>query len=73
MPGNTEIKPMKLIMSRNGNTWDKIITDLSGNVVLEQKGLILSEENISKEYFDQWESQIKALSNVNIVEVERFI
>jgi hypothetical protein len=34
-----ELKPMKLIFLNNVDTWDKIITDLRGNIILEQKGL----------------------------------
>ena len=73
MPGNTQIKPMKLIFSRNGDTWDKIITDLEGNIVFEQRGLVLLEENINEEYFDNWENQMKGIPAFNIIEIERFI
>jgi hypothetical protein len=73
MPANTQLKPMKLIFSKGEGTWDKIITDLEGNVIFEQRGLILFEENNNKEYFDNWESQLKGLPVWNIVEVERFI
>jgi hypothetical protein len=73
MPGNTQIKPMKLIFSRNGDTWDKIITDIEGNIIFEQRGLILLEENLTEEYFDNWENQMKGLPIFNITETERFI
>ena len=73
MPGNTQIKPMKLIFSRNGDTWDKIITDIEGNIIFEQRGLILLEEHITEEYFDNWENQMKGLPIFNITETERFI
>ena len=73
MPGNTQIKPMKLTFSRNGDTWDKIITDIEGNIIFEQRGLILLEEHITKEYFDNWENQMKGLPYFNITETERFI
>ena len=73
MPGNTQIKPMKLIFSRNGDTWDKIITDIEGNIIFEQRGLILLEEHITKEYFDDWENQMKGLPIFNITKTERFI
>lgn len=68
-----ELKPMKLIFSSDGDTWDKIVTDLKGNVILEQRGLKLFSEMNNKEYFDNWENQIKGNPNLNIVEVERFI
>lgn len=68
-----ELKPMKLIFSSDGDTWDKIVTDLKGNVILEQRGLKLFPEMNNKEYFDNWENQMKGNPNLNIVEVERFI
>ncbi len=64
---------MKLIISRNGDTWDKVITDLNGNIIFEQRGLKLFSEMINKEYFDDWENQMKSNPHFNIVEVERFI
>lgn len=65
---------MRLIFSRpSQSTWDKVITDLNGTVIFEQKGLALFPEQIRKDYFDEWESQMKALPNFNIVEVERFV
>lgn len=70
---NITIKPMKLILSSNGTTWDKVVKDLNGNVIFEQRGIILFEENNNKEYFDDWENQLKQLPFWNIVEVERFI
>ena len=70
---NIQLKEMKLTFSRNGNTWDKVISDLNGVVIFEQRGLILSEEEITKEYFDGWEAQLKNAPWWNIVEVERFI
>jgi hypothetical protein len=68
-----KIKDMKLIISRDGNTWDKVITDLSGNIIFEERGLKLFPEMIDKEYFDDWEKQMKLNPNFNIIEVERFI
>jgi hypothetical protein len=73
MPGNTQIKPMKLIFSRDGDTWGKTITDLDGTVIYERLGLILFDYQINKEYFDAWEAQMRAIPVWNIVEVERFI
>jgi hypothetical protein len=68
-----KLKDMKLIISRNGDTWDKVITDLNGNIIFEQRGLKLFSEMINKEYFDDWENQMKSNPHFNIVEVERFI
>lgn len=73
MPANTQIKPMKLIFSRDGDTWGKTITDLDGTVIYERLGLILFDYQINKEYFDEWEAQMRAVPFWNIVEVERFI
>ena len=39
----------------------------------QRKNIVLFEENNNKEYFDDWENQIKDFSDCNIIEVERFI
>lgn len=70
---NIELKPMKLIFSRDVDTWNKVVTDLNGNIIFEQQGIKLFEENIAKEYFDDWENQLRNAPWWNIVEVERFI
>lgn len=70
---NIQLKPMRLIFKKNGNTWDKIITDLYGTIIYEQKNLMLFPENETKEYFDDWENQLKNVPWWNIVEVVRFI
>jgi predicted P-loop ATPase len=69
------IPPMKLTMSLNqDNTWNKIVTYISDRSVLfEELNLFLSPSDMNKEYFDQWETQVRAFPNVNIIEVERFI
>lgn len=41
------IKPMKLVIFREGNTWGKRVTNLDGELVFEQKGIILFEEQIN--------------------------
>lgn len=74
MPANTELKPMKLTISRDGNTWNKIVTVIETNhPVISQTGLVLLPEMITEEYFDNWENQLKDNPTLNIVEVERFI
>jgi len=70
---NIKLKPMRLIFSRNENTWDKVITDLNGITVFAQRGIKLLEESATKEYFDDWENQLRNAPWWNIVEVERFI
>jgi hypothetical protein len=64
---------MKLIFSREEDTWNKIIITLDNVVILERLGLKLFPEMINKEYFDEWELQMKSHPSFNIVEVERFI
>ena len=64
---------MKLIFSRNEDTWDKIVTDMKGNIIFEQRGIKLFEEHCNAEYFDGWENQLTQIPYWNIVEVERFI
>ena len=64
---------MRLIFERHDDTWDKVVTDLNGNIIFEQRGIVLFPEHINKEYFDNWEAQLKSLPTLNIVEVERFI
>jgi hypothetical protein len=65
---------MKLSIVRDGNTWGKIVTTIAdGNIVYQQFGIILHEENTNKEYFDDWENQLRQLPHWNIIEVERFI
>jgi hypothetical protein len=70
---NIQLKPMKLTISQDGDTWNKIIVTLDGTTILEQLGLKLFPEMINKEYFDGWETQLKNIPIFNIVEVERFI
>ena len=68
-----QLKPMKLTISRNGDTWNKTVITLDGTTIIEQLGLKLFPEMINKEYFDGWETQLKNNPSLNIVEVERFI
>lgn len=68
-----KIKPMKLVFSRNENTWDKVITNLNGDIILEQRGIKLFPEQINAEYFNDWENQMRSIPHFNIIEVERFI
>lgn len=66
---------MKLTMSLNqDNTWNKIVTYISdGSIVSEELNLYLAPSDMNKEYFDGWETQMKAIPVLNIVEVERFL
>lgn len=70
---NLQLKEMKLSFIDNGDTWDKVISDMEGNIIFEQRGIILFEENRTKEYFDNWENQLRNLPWWNIVQVERFV
>lgn len=73
MPRNTQLKPMKLVMSRSSETtWDKIVTIIEdGHLVFEELNLLLLPEMINKEYFDEWQNQLERSPVLNIVEVER--
>lgn len=70
---NIQLKPMKLQFIRHDNFWDKVITDMDGNILFEQRNIILFPEQITVEYFNDWETQMKMIPKFNIVEVERFI
>lgn len=70
---NIRIKEMILHFIDNGDTWDKVVTDLDNNIVFEQRGIKMFEENRTKEYFDDWEKQLRNGPWWNIVEVRRFI
>lgn len=71
---STQLKSMKLKFIYNGDeTWSKIITDLEGNLIFEEKNIKLFPSMMRKEYFDDWEKQIKMSPDTNIVEVERFL
>ncbi len=71
---NIHIKPMKLqFINNNDGTWSKILTDIDGRLVMQELNLLLLPEMLRKEYFDEWEEQMKNSPITNIVEVERFI
>jgi hypothetical protein len=63
----------KLKFIKNEDKWDKIVTDLDGNILHENRGILLNPENLNKQYFDDWENQIRMFNQWNIVEVERFL
>jgi hypothetical protein len=73
MPGNTQIKPMKLTMSRSSETtWDMVVNVIEdGALIINELNLLLLPEMLNKEYFDEWESQLERSPALNIVEVER--
>lgn len=74
MPGNTQIKPMKLVFSKTGDTWNKIVTYIeTGDIVFQELNLKFFEDEMDSVYFDNWETQLKNSPILNIVEVERFI
>ena len=71
---NIQIKPMKLkFVNNNDGTWSKILTDIDGRLVMQELNLLLLPEMLNKEYFDNWENQMKSSPITNIVEVERFL
>jgi hypothetical protein len=63
---------VKIKFIKNETTWDKIITDLDDNIISEELGLMLDENN-NKEYFDNWENQLRNIPIFEVVEIERFL
>lgn len=57
----------------NITTWDKIIIDLNDDIINQELGLPLNQENNNKDYFDDWENQLRNIPIFEIVEIERFI
>ncbi len=74
LPTNQEIIDVKLSFTLNEDgTINKTIVDFEGNILLDMKNILISEDDKNKEYFDDMENQLKDLSSWNIIEVERFI
>ena len=53
MPRNTQIKPMKLVMSRSSETtWDMVVSIIEdGTLIVNDLNLLLLPEMLNKEYF----------------------
>lgn len=64
---------MKLVFKDNGTTWDKLVYDLSGRLIFEQRNIVLFPEQRTTTYFDEWENQLRNVPWWNIVQVERFL
>lgn len=64
---------VKVKFINNNTTWDKIIIDMDDNVINQELGLPLNQENNNKNYFDEWENQLRNIPIFVIIEVERFI
>jgi hypothetical protein len=65
---------VKLIFSINTDgTWNKFILDLDDNIIFEARNLNLLESNNNKQYFDEWETQMRNTPGLNVVQIERFI
>jgi hypothetical protein len=74
LPNNQENPDAKLSFTLNDDgTWNKSVITTEGHVMMETRNIVLFEQNNNKEYFDDWENQIKGFFNCNIIEVERFI
>ena len=73
MPGNTQIKPMKLTMSRSSETtWDMVVSIIEDEtLIINELNLLLLPEMINEVYFDNWQTQLENNPTLNIVEVER--
>jgi len=63
----------KLIFTKHEDRWDQTVLDLNGNVLFEFKNILLSPDQLNKQYFDDWENQMRMFNQWNIVEVERFL
>lgn len=63
---------VKVKFINNITTWDKIIIDLNDNIISEERGFSLNETN-NKEYFDDWENQLRNIPIFEVVEIERFL
>lgn len=64
---------VKIKFINNNTTWDKIITDMDNNAISEEVGLPLNQDNNNKDYFDEWENQLRNIPIFEVVEIERFI
>ena len=73
MPRNTQIKPMKLVMSRSSETtWDMVVSIIEdGTLIVNELNLLLLPEMLNTEYFDNWQTQLENNPTLNIVETER--
>ena len=73
MPRNTQIKPMKLVMSRSSETtWDMVVSIIEdGTLIVNELNLLLLPEMINEVYFNEWQNQLENNPTLNIVEVER--
>jgi len=72
----TTIKEMilKFTYNESDNTYNRTLTDLRGNIVVEYPHEIFTvPESKYKDFFDAWEFQMKQLPFFNIVQVERFV
>ena len=64
---------VKVKFINNNTTWDKIIIDMNDDIINQELGLPLNQENNNKDYFDDWENQLRNIPIFEIVEIERFI
>lgn len=68
---NIRLKPMILVFRQEGDTWQRQVKDLKGNIIYESNLEPLFPE-YDEDYFTAWEKQIKKLHWFNIVDCERF-
>ncbi len=72
----TIIKEMILKFTHNeeDNSYNKIVTDLHGNILIEELHQVYPDsEDMYEEFFDAWETMLKQIPVLNITKVERFI
>lgn len=69
---NVELKQMRLVFTISDTTWTRRVETLDGELIwqgVDEK--IFEDSMVSDETLDEWESQMRGLTDWNIVEHER--
>jgi hypothetical protein len=65
---------LKFTHNEEDNSYNKIVTDLHGNILIEELHQVYPDsEDMYEEFFDAWEIMLKQIPVLNITKVERFI
>lgn len=64
------LKDMKLTFYIKENSWDRIITDMNGNIIWEFLDMPILEEDKTLEKFTAWKEQMCALPVWKIINFE---
>lgn len=62
-----------LKITLSNDAWTSQLVNSNGDILENVKVQIVDESILTKEYFDELETQIKMFPNYNIISVERFI